>query len=160
MLSQKRSQTGSEKNVVTRTRSKALTSGFSSTKRILGRLSSQLYKRKGGGGHGNSSHGGSTHGSSTHGSSTHGSSGDDEGGSSSSSSSTSKGGGSSSKGSPATRHGASPVFTNSKGSQGFTLSKSGKTTATAYSDGGGSRYTIGSGTTFSGRLAGGSDRVS
>lgn len=93
----------------------------------------KLFPRKGGGGHGGG----------------HGSSG--------------KGGGSSSssKGSPAASHGASSAFTGSRSAGGFSVSKSGKTstTATAYSNGGGKQFTLGSDTPFSGRLAGGGDRV-
>ena len=93
---------------------------------------SKLFRRKGGGGHG----GGRSSG---------------KGGSS----------GGSSKGSPASSHGASSSFTSSRGASGFSISKSGKTTttATAYSNGGGTRITLGSGTSFPGRQAGGGDRV-
>lgn len=63
--------------------------------------------------------------------------------------------------SPASEHGASSAFTSSRSATGFTISKSGKTTttATAYSNGGGKPFVLGSNSLFSGRQAGGGSRV-
>lgn len=63
--------------------------------------------------------------------------------------------------SPASEHGASPAFTSSRSATGFAISKSGKTTttATAYSNGGGKPFVLGSNSLFSGRQAGGGSRV-
>lgn len=63
--------------------------------------------------------------------------------------------------SPASEHGASSAFTSSRSASGFAISKSGKTTttATAYSNGGGKPFVLGSNSLFSGRQAGGGSRV-
>ncbi|THH04458.1 hypothetical protein EW145_g5509 [Phellinidium pouzarii] len=100
-----------------------------------------LYKRKGGGGGGGGGGAGGGHASGGH------SSGEGDGSTGS-------------KGGSATEHGASTSFTSSRGASAFSLSSSGlgKTTASAYSDGGGKPSTLGSSSPFSGRLTGGGGR--
>ena len=88
---------------------------------------------------------------------------DGGGGHSSGRSSSGKGGkGGKGSSSAAAKHGASSAFTDSRSGGSFSLSSSGlgKSTASAYSDGGGKRITLGPNTEFSGREAGGGARVS
>lgn len=86
------------------------------------------------------------------------------GGHSSGHSSSGKGGtgGKGSSSSAAAKHGASSTFTNSRSGGSFSLSSSGlgKSTASAYSEGGGKHTTLGPNTAFNGREAGGGTRVS